>query len=227
MARWRPSIIATARGHVGGIVMSRDRYGAQMRGLVAPTNPHSAWQSWGRYKFGSMVQAFQRLTPAQQTQWDDFAASNPYMTKSGRVINLTGRMYYAVYWNRATQAWLTPSKDPGSWVSPVPITFSLTYNSVGPTMKLHYTRAPAAGEFINIGLSASQSPGVSHPRGMVYFVQQLSGLPLWIELMGIWNLRYPGVPVHRGLVWAAVSMFHATSSGDFGQLPEQVINVAV
>lgn len=87
-------MVSDARGSVGGVVFSRGRGGAYVRGRVTPTNPASTRRSLVRQTLASLAQRWgSTLTEAQREGWGLYAAGTP-------AINRVGQTFYPSGFNR-------------------------------------------------------------------------------------------------------------------------------
>lgn len=92
MAKVNFGAIATdARGKVKGIVYSKNKSGAYVRGKVTPANPNTPAQTGVRTSFGALAQMWSgTLTDAQRSSWITYAATYPRNDIFGASINLSG-----------------------------------------------------------------------------------------------------------------------------------------
>jgi hypothetical protein len=92
--KWGAGIL-DARGSLGAMTVSRNRYGAYARARISPVNPQSQRQSDIRalIAFVTTQWTFQ-LTQPQRDAWGVFASNVPTTNKLGEVINLSGFNQY-------------------------------------------------------------------------------------------------------------------------------------
>jgi len=81
-------------GSIGGLTASRNRGGAYFRRRSVPTNPNSNHQQASRSALGSLVQAWNTLTPEQKQGWKDYALNTPRTDVLGQALTLTGQQAY-------------------------------------------------------------------------------------------------------------------------------------
>lgn len=87
--------IAEARGQMGGVVFSRNRYGLYIRNNSSPVNPNSARQSTIRALFTQMSQHWRdTLTAAERAAWEQYAAGTPLRDQFGLTQLVTGANMY-------------------------------------------------------------------------------------------------------------------------------------
>ncbi len=96
MAKVKFGAIATdARNKVGGIVYSKNQYGAYVRTKVSPANPQSNYQSNVRNSFADLsVNWGSTLTAAQRANWIAFAADHKVTDVFGAQLTLSGLATY-------------------------------------------------------------------------------------------------------------------------------------
>lgn len=63
--------VSEMRGKEGGIIYSRNAYGAYTKQKVTPTNPNTQKQQAQRSLMGNLAQAWRTLTSAQQAAWNN------------------------------------------------------------------------------------------------------------------------------------------------------------
>lgn len=88
--------VASASGKMGGIVYSRNRYGAYTRLLGPPVNPNTARQSTNRANFAYLGSFWLlNMSEAQRLAWETYAANVPIVPQSGgSPVNLTGNSMF-------------------------------------------------------------------------------------------------------------------------------------
>ena len=70
------SPLGTLSGKMGGFVFAHNKSGPYVRQYVVPVNPNTGAQVSARASFASGVSSFHSLTPAQKTQWQNFAQTS-------------------------------------------------------------------------------------------------------------------------------------------------------
>lgn len=90
LIKWGAGIV-DARGSMGGMTVSRNRYGAYARARIAPVNPKSPLQSAIRAIVALVTTLWlESTTQDQRDAWAVFASNVPAKNKLGEVINLSG-----------------------------------------------------------------------------------------------------------------------------------------
>ena len=82
-------------GSVAGTTASRNRFGQYVRTRAIPTNPNSARQTVTRSTLAATSGSWQLLSFAEQTAWNEYAASHPRIDSLGQTIVLSGAQMYA------------------------------------------------------------------------------------------------------------------------------------
>lgn len=77
-------------GKQGGIVWSRNRFGAYARNRAVPVNPDSAKQRTVRNQFSQNAKGWSALDPLDRQAWNNMAANLPRKNRLGDTIYLTG-----------------------------------------------------------------------------------------------------------------------------------------
>lgn len=81
-------------GKQGGIVWSRNRFGAYARNRAVPVNPDSAKQRTVRNQFSQNAKAWASINELNKGQWNMLAANLPRKNRLGDTIFLTGSQQY-------------------------------------------------------------------------------------------------------------------------------------
>ncbi|MDP2323895.1 MAG: hypothetical protein Q8N51_07685 [Gammaproteobacteria bacterium] len=143
-------LVAEARGKEGGIVFSRNRYGAYIRAKTSPVQPRTPAQNAIRAAFTVISQSWRDLLVAtERAAWDDYAKQTPVSDRYGAKIDLTGNTMFLRYNAALVGILATPLKVaptlPGEAEMP---RFTLT-GTVAAGVKIA-TLAPviAAGDYV-------------------------------------------------------------------------------
>jgi len=152
-------------GSVGGVVASRNKGGAYLRARSVPTNPSSNRQQFVRSVFGSNAQAWQALTAAQRTGWNDYAAATPVVNALGESIYLSGFNQFV-----RTNAFLAGAS--ASTVADAPTTpglcslGSVTGVTISVATGLDFVTAGATADLVGLAqMGPVLSPGVKYFQG--------------------------------------------------------------
>jgi hypothetical protein len=87
-------MVADARGHIDGIVYTRNRYGAYASNRVSPVNPNTARQQTIRENFVALTTAWRDLTESQRTAWSVLGSQIIRTDSLGGDYTLTGQQAY-------------------------------------------------------------------------------------------------------------------------------------
>lgn len=138
------TIVNDARGKIDGIVFSKSRSGAYVRGKVSPSQPQTNKQSTRRTFFTQATRRWTaELSDAQRFAWDSLAKFTPVKDRFGHSIILTGHQLY-VRLNATLYFYTgTPQDDPPSDLSVEAIlTFSAVADASASTLALTFTPSP-------------------------------------------------------------------------------------
>lgn len=90
-----PGAGVASSGKVGGVVYSKNRYGAYARTRVVGTNPSTSRQTTIRTLFGNVSKAWRStLTGVQRTAWTAYSNGTNWMNRLGGAIVLSGNAAY-------------------------------------------------------------------------------------------------------------------------------------
>ena len=127
------SLATDARGSMGGMTFTKNRYGAVARTKVSPVQPRTALQTQRRNLFTVLSKAWRALSPIQRAAWNTWAASNPISDVFGDSKILSGN---AAFQRVANVMILCGLAQPT--VPPIPTTLT-------PTAALSAVSAAGAG----------------------------------------------------------------------------------
>ena len=142
-------------GKQGGIVWSRNRFGAYARNRAVPVNPDSAKQRTVRNQFSQNSKAWAALSSTYRDTWNTMAANLPRKNRLGDTIFLTGAQQFQSS-NQALASFGVNIEVPAS-VTPVPYPADVI-TGVSTDLKL----ATIAGDTpVNYGILIEATRGVS------------------------------------------------------------------
>lgn len=103
---------AEVRGQVGGVVFSRNTFGAYIRNNTSPVNPNTERQQTVRSGFGqAAVRWRDDTTPDERASWEQYALGTPLPNVFGLRQILSGNSLYIRYNAIAISEGLTPVDD--------------------------------------------------------------------------------------------------------------------
>ena len=106
------SIVADARGAVGGVVFGRGGGGAIARTNVKPTNPRSSRQSACRAVLAQLTQYWSaKLIESERIAWRAYAAGTSWTNKVGTSASISGLAAFVRLNTLLVQAGLAIEKD--------------------------------------------------------------------------------------------------------------------
>ena len=143
------NIVADARNAVGGVVYSRNTWGAYIRQKVSPVQPRTPRQAEMRANLTELSKRWGTvLTEEQREAWRQFAAAFPIVDVFGNTVSLTGiAAYQRVNRVRAILG-LPPLDDPPAnmdVVAPDGLSLDISYTGTPPqlTFRVVFTPSPA------------------------------------------------------------------------------------
>lgn len=86
--------VSEIRNKVGGVVYSRNKYGAYMRGYVVPVNNNTPAQAAVRETFGEISASWKTLSNEQRSEWSSVAASLKKTDIFGSQYSSNGFQFY-------------------------------------------------------------------------------------------------------------------------------------
>jgi len=181
--------ISEMRGKEGGIVYSRNSYGAYQKTKVSPVNPQTSAQQNVRARLQEISAAWQGLSVSEKTAWDNLGAVATRVNVFGDTTNYTGfGIFMRVNLNLAaigvTYLTVAPSIPslPALSVSAVAIT------EAGGTMEATFTPTPVG---TGIYLVAYATPQLTAGRSFVknlrrYVTQSANQTSTW-DIASEWS----------------------------------------
>jgi hypothetical protein len=154
------TIVNDARGKIDGIVFSKSRSGAYVRGKVSPSQPQTNQQSTRRTFLTQATREWSAsLTAAQRFAWDSLAKFTPVKDRFGHTILLTGHQLYVRL--NATLLYYTGASiaDPPNDLSGEAIlTFTAVADASAHTLALTFTPTPVPADTIFAFFATPQLP---------------------------------------------------------------------
>jgi hypothetical protein len=200
-------VVVGVRGTIGGVTYSANKSGAYCKMWAKGANPRSPGQQLRRGILASVAVAWNGLSSSQQTDWDDYAATDPepHTNSLGEAVTFSGYSLFSMFNQRRVAATFdiledVPTGDQATQPDPVTIdTFDphlgdlLTWLDWTATGSVEFDRmptfmslVPSTGAVAPFSLakflgfySLSHPPVVNFP----FFVQP------WGEDVSGWNAK--------------------------------------
>lgn len=188
--------VMDARGKVGGGMYSKNRSGAYIKRKVTPTNPNTGPQTVVRTHFTDLTKAWGgTLTPANRTNWNNFAALWPRTDVFGNSVKISGQNMYISLNQRALQIGSAIIADPPAdlTVASIPVdSTSLVVASTPGSMIFNQTALkPAASSafyvFATPALPPGRSPKLSDYRYIGSPTPATTGFPAGVDVSTFWE----------------------------------------
>jgi hypothetical protein len=163
---------AQASGSMGGIVYSRNRYGAYIRARSIPTKSMTPFALAAKARMATISAGFQGLTGAQKAAWQEWALVNMKTDVFGEKQPLTAAAAYNGINVRRSLLSLAPLAVPPLVVAPNALkTLSLTGDIGAGAFGAVFTATPlGANELLWIKACVVDSPGISYVQNLLKLV---------------------------------------------------------
>lgn len=163
---------AQASGAMGGIVYSRNRYGAYIRARSIPVKSMTAPALAAKARLSTISQGFQSLTSAQKSAWSTWAETNPVVDVFGEKQVLSGAAAYIGINTRLNLLSVAPISVPPLVTAPIALkTLSLTGDIGAGNFGAVFTTSPlAASTVLWIKACVLDSPGISYVQNLLKLV---------------------------------------------------------
>jgi len=167
------SVVATASGSVGGLTMSRNRYGQYIRIRAIPTKVSNENTMSARARLIQVSQAWGLLTSAQQRAWAVYADSAPITDALGDKQVLTPHAAYVQINARVVLAGGTILTAPPSAAAPPSLTACTgTWDIGAGTSTLAYTVTPlAANHCLYVQAAVLIKPGQRYWKNRIKLIK--------------------------------------------------------
>lgn len=161
------NIVADARGSIGGVVYSRNTFGAYTRQKVTPVNPNTPAQTAQRARFANAANDWvQTLTEAQRQTWDQYASAVPIGDIFGNSVARTGFNMYIRQHTLLALVGGTPATTAPAVNAQAPITTAtLTQTAGNIEISLQTDISPVLA--VNDTLIISEAPNIDGSRDFI------------------------------------------------------------
>lgn len=171
------AVVTDSRGSIGGMVFSRDRFGAVARQKTQPRAASSTARTLVQAGLANLSQRWgTTLSQSQRNAWEALATSNPVTDVFGNSHALSGMQLYVRCNQLRRQVGLAYiDTAPGSQATTALATMSLTVTTA-PLVRISYTATPlGAGDRLYIRATPPLSPGIGNVSPYLAFCS-FSGL---------------------------------------------------
>lgn len=178
MAKFIPGpTVSEVRGKVGGVVYTRNRYGAIMRTFVKPTVSTTEYATNAKARLSAATQAWQGLSASEKLSWGEYAAGNPVMGALGEQQILTGHVAYVGIRTRMALAGVALLTDPPVGTPPMPLTsLTLTADIGIGDVEVAFTATPlGATEQLWLKACAVSSSGINYVENLFRYIGTTPG----------------------------------------------------
>jgi hypothetical protein len=195
MAIFTPGPLAGAiSGSVGGAVFSHNRGGPYIRRRPIPVNGAAIPQSDTRAQFVKASQLWGSRTPANQAQWNTWAANNKIPNALGNLIQLSGHQAFVqVCTWRGIAGWDYPTAAPAA-ARPSPfLTYSMTADIGAGAVTFVFTDTPVgAARHVVIWSAVCDSAGIKYVKNLwklttISPLNQASPLDIQLDVEALWG----------------------------------------
>ena len=141
--------ISEMRGKEGGVIYSRNAYGAYQKAKVSPTNPQTGAQQLQRSLMAQASQKWAGITPAEKASWDNLGAQATRVNRFGDITSYTGFGMF-MYCNRNVALTGEPMIDAAPTMPEIPELEFTTFvpDSAGPEMVLGFSPTPVPTGYV-------------------------------------------------------------------------------
>jgi len=222
--------VAEARNKLGGLVFSRNTYGAYVRTKISPINPSSTPQSLVRARLAQVSQAWRGLTDAQRSAWIQAAPNFSRINVFGDSVPLTGfNLHEKINLNLLNigESLITVPPSDTNVAGLTQFELSLTYVEGGLTemnLKTEHTGGAADHALVLFG-TPGQSPGksfVGPELRQFHKISPLSNAETTTDVLTQYNARF-GAPTADQRVFVRARLIKIASGLPSGRMQDSII----
>jgi len=186
--------LADARNAAGGIVYSKNQFGAYVRQKVSPVQPRGVYQQLARAQTQHLATYWANtLTALQRAAWIALAEANPVIDVFGDSQILTGLQYFVRVNRNRMKAELVQIDDaPADQVVSAPLTLTLTADVSDNKIGIAFTPTPPpAGHHVVMWLTPQLTQGKAFAQSYLKLIQiSAAAAPSPIDVTTKWRDRY-------------------------------------
>lgn len=186
--------VSEMRGKEGGVIYSRNAYGAYMKTKVSPTNPQTSYQQTQRSLMGTLAQLWATLSAANKAGWDSLGDQVTRINVFGDQTTYKGFGLF-MRLNRNLQI---IGEDPITTAPTLP-TFSnleltaMSANATTPAITLTFTPTPLqANEYLVVYATPNIVTGRTFVKNLYRFILADDAAASVLNIYdAAWISRYP------------------------------------
>lgn len=205
------AIVADARNKVGGVVFSRNIYGAYLKTKASPAEATSAAAAQSTASISASAKTWgSALTQEQRDAWIALAAATPVLDVFGNTQHLTGIATFVKVNRELKLIGQAQIKDPPANFTTMNIGAVTPTFTLGPPylLKLTVTNTPADPYQLVVCASTMLTPGKKLPKAnKIPFVQAFAkGATSPFDFTDFWNAKYVKLPLFGMIAVAAYAV---------------------
>ena len=205
------AIVSDARNKVGGVVFSRNAYGAYLKHKTSPGSAKTAASTASTTSFSATSKTWgSALTQDQRDAWIALAAATTVLDVFNNPQHLSGIATFVKVNRELKLIGATQIKDPPPNLTPMDIGAITPTFTLGPPylLKLTVTNTPADPYQLVVCASTMLTPGKKVPKpNRVPFVQAFAkGAASPFDFTDFWNAKYVALPLFGMIAVAAYAV---------------------
>lgn len=185
--------VSEIRGKEGGVIYSRNAYGAYIKTKVSPVNPQTAFQQAQRALMGNLSSSWAQLSSAQKQGWDNLGAQVTRTNRFGDQTNYTGfALYMRLNRNLSIIGYAAKATAPTPPTLPTLAVYTLTATVSGTVLTLSFDPT-TPGATMNVVVYATNNIYLGRRFVKNYYRKVFSAInpttsPL--DLYALWEAHY-------------------------------------
>ena len=206
--------VSEIRGKEGGVIYSRNAYGAYMKTKVTPVNPQTQHQLDQRTLMGNLSQAWAGLATADKASWENLGAQVTRVNRFGDTTYYTGFGIFMKL-NRMVVLAGGTANDTAPAVDSPPILeiTNLTADSGVPSATMVYTPTPVpTGYAILVYATNNILTGRSFVKNFYRFIMlEAAAETSPAAYYGAWNTYFSNLLVEGATIFVRARIVHVAS----------------
>lgn len=198
--------VSEIRGKEGGVIYSRNAYGAYMKAKVSPVNPQTAKQQAQRALMGNLAQSWQTLTPAEKAAWENLGEQVTRINVFGDSTTYKGfGIYMRLNRNLSVvgESALTVAPSPPE-MDPV-VLGTFTAAVTGPAFNFGFTPTPLdANTYIVVYATNNIITGRQFVKNYYRLIHSAVSFASATDLYTAWNSYFNNVLIEDATVFVKV-----------------------
>lgn len=219
--------VSEMRGKEGGVIYSRNRYGAYMKTKISPTNPQTSPQQTQRALMGNLAQLWKTLASGEKAAWENLGAQTSRVNRFGDQTDYAG---FGIFMRLNRN--LSIIGESALTVAPVPPTFpelslvSVVATVSTTTIAVNFTPSPlAAGKWIVVYCTNNILTGRKFVKNFYRLILVEDNAGTGVDIYPEWNAYFGNVLLADAALFVKVKVIDEATG--FDTVPDSIDTVVL